>query len=106
MLVNCNCAVKEIVHRIFKQSASKTNQKNIKLDLLKWMNTLKAIQFIMEGGNDPSLDENNNLGNSFQCLITDPQLYSLLTGWYITEDLYPEEDVSEKGRVQIFLMYK
>ena len=60
----------------------------------------------MEGGNNPSLDENDNLSNGFRCLITDLRLHSLLTGWYITEDLYPEEDVSEKGRVQIFLTYK
>jgi len=70
------------------------------------MNTLKVIQFIMKGRNDSSLNENDNLSNNFRCLITDSRLHSLLTGWYITEDLYPEEDVSEKGRVQIFLTYK
>ena len=88
-----------MVHRIFKQSAPKTNRKNIELDLLKRTNTLKAIQFIMEGGNDPSLEENDNFGDGFRCLITDSRLHSLLTGWYITENLYPE-DVSEKGRVR------
>ena len=98
-LVNCNCAVKEMVHRIFKQSALKTNQKNIELDLLKRTNTLKVIQFIMEGSNDPSLEENDNFGDSFRYLITDSRLHSLLTGWYIMEDLYLE-DVSEKGRVE------
>ena len=97
-LVNCNCAVKEMVHRVFKQSAPKTNRKNIELNLLKWTNTLRAIQFIMEGGKDSSLvDRNDNFRDSFHCLITDPWLHSLLTGWYITEDLYPEEDLSEKG---------
>ena len=93
-----------MVHRIFKQSAPKTNQKNIELDLLKRTNTLNAIQFIMEGGNDPSLDvdENDNFRDGFHCLITDPRLHSLLTGWYITEDLYPEEDLSEKGGIDFF----
>jgi len=62
------------------------------------MNTLKAIQFIMKGGKDSSLvDGNDNFRNGFCCLITDPWLHSLLTGWYITENLYPEENLSEKG---------
>ena len=101
-LVNCNCVVKEMVHRLFKQSTPKMNRKNLELDLLKRMNTLKAIQFIMEGGNDSSFDENDHFGDGFHCLITDPRLHSLLTGWYITEDLYLEEDLSEKGRNRYF----
>ena len=90
-----------MVHRVFKQSAPKTNRKNIELDLLKWTNTLKAIQFIMENGNDPRIDENKNFGNGFRCLLTDSRLHYLLTGWYITEDLYPE-DLSEKGKYRLF----
>ena len=92
-----------MVHRTFKQSAPKTNQKNIELDLLRWTNTLKAIQFIMEEGKDPRFNENNYFENSFHCLIADSRRHSLLTGWYITEDLY-SEDLPKKGGYN-FLQY-
>ena len=57
----------------------------------------------MEGVKDPHFNENDYFGNGFRCLIADSRLHSLLTGWYITEDLYPE-DLSEKVGTIFFNM--
>jgi len=42
-LINTQIGIKEIVHYIFKGMVSKTNRKNIELDLLKHYTTLFAI---------------------------------------------------------------
>ena len=95
-LVNSNCAVKEIVHRLSKQAIPKTNRKNVELDLMRRANVLQAIRYLMDGGTDNRFNE-SNVGDGFRSIIMDQRLQPLLTGWYMTEDLYPE-DVSEEGR--------
>ncbi|CAG8799439.1 2825_t:CDS:2, partial [Cetraspora pellucida] len=44
-----------------------------------------------------SIDHNSesNVGDGLRCIITDQHLQPLLTGWYITEDLYPENVTEE-----------
>jgi len=84
-----------MVHRLSKQAVVKTNRKNIELDLTRRTNVLQAIRYLIDGGTDERFNE-QNVGNGLRNIITDPHLQSLLTGWYMTEDLYPE-DVSEEG---------
>ncbi|RGB31068.1 hypothetical protein C1646_764539 [Rhizophagus diaphanus] len=52
-LINTQVDIKEMVYRIFKGMVSKTNCKNIDLDLLKYYNTLFAIRYLADGGIDP-----------------------------------------------------
>ena len=84
-----------MVHRLSKQAIVKTNQKNVELDLTRRTNVLQAIRYLIDGGTDGRFNE-CNVGDGLKSIITDPRLQSLLTGWYMTEDLYPE-DVSEEG---------
>jgi hypothetical protein len=56
---------------------------------------LQAIRYLIDGGTDGWFNE-CDVGDGLKSIITDPRLQSLLTGWYMTEDLYPE-DVSEEG---------
>jgi hypothetical protein len=100
-LVNTNCATKEMVHRLAKQAVSKTNRKNIEFDLMRRANVFQAIRYLMDGGIDNRFNE-NNVGDGFRSIITDESLQSLLTGWYMTEDLYAE-DVLEEGKIIIIV---
>ena len=84
-----------MVHRLSKQAVVKTNRKNVELDLMRRTNVLQAIRYLIDGGTDERFNE-RNVGNGLRNIITDSRLQSLLTGWYMTEDLYPE-DVSEEG---------
>ena len=59
-------------------------------------NVLQAIHYLMDGGTDNRFNE-SNVGDGFRSIITDQRLQPLLTGWYMTEDLHPE-NVSEEGR--------
>jgi len=59
-------------------------------------NVLQAIRHLMDGRTDNRFNE-SNVGDDFRSVITDQRLQPLLTGWYMTEDLYPE-NVSEEGR--------
>jgi hypothetical protein len=83
-----------MVHKLFKQTISKTNQKNIELDLMRRTNVLQAIRYLMDGGMDNRFNE-SNVGNGFKKIITDQRLQPLLTGWYMTEDLYPKSVLEE-----------
>ncbi|CAG8577056.1 16089_t:CDS:2, partial [Cetraspora pellucida] len=49
----------------------------------------------MDGGIDDRFSK-GNVGDSLRCIITDQCLQSLLTRWYITEDLYPENITEEE----------
>ena len=102
-LVNSNCTIKEIVHRLSKQAIVKTNWKNIKLDLTQRTNVLQAIRYLIDGRADDQFNE-HNVRDGLRNIITDPRLQSLLTGWYMTENLYAE-DISEEGRFAIVVMF-
>ena len=88
-----------MVHRLSKQAVSKTNHKNIEFDLIRISNVFQAIRYLMDGGIDNRFNE-NNIGNGFRSIITDQYLQPLLTGWYMTEDLY-SENILEKGKAII-----
>ncbi|CAG8725213.1 33868_t:CDS:2, partial [Gigaspora margarita] len=83
-LVNSNCAVKEMVHKIFKQDVLKTNRKNIEFDLMQRINVLQAIRYLIDGKTDDWFNEIN--------------VRDRLRRWYMTEDLHPE-NISEEGIV-------
>ena len=84
-----------MVHRLSKQAVVKTNRKNIELDLTRRTNVLQAIRYLIDGGTDDRFNE-LDVGDGLKSIITDPRLQSLLTGWYMTKDLY-SEDVAEEG---------
>ena len=92
-----------MVHRLSKQVIVKTNQKNIELDLTRHTNVLQAIRYLINGEADNWFNE-RNVGEGLRNIITHPRLQSLLTGWYMTENLYPE-DVSEEGSFTIVVMF-
>jgi hypothetical protein len=80
-LINTQCGIKEMVHRIFKAMVPRTNRKNIELDLLKRYTTLFAIRHLVDGGIDQRL--------SRRCegfAIMSSTFRHILTNWYITED--------------------
>ena len=92
-----------MVYRLSKQAIVKTNWKNVKLDLMQCTNVLQAIQYLIDGEANNWFNE-CNIGDSLRNIITNPRLQSLLTGWYMTEDLYTE-DVSEEGSFAIVVMF-
>ena len=90
-----------MVHRLSKQAVPKTNRKNIEFDLIHHTNVLQAIWYVIDSRIDDRFDS-SNVGDGLKNIITDPRLQSLLTGWYMTEDLYPE-NVSEEGNFLLIL---
>jgi hypothetical protein len=93
-LINTQCGIKEMVHRIFKSMVPRTNRKNIELDLLKRYNTLFAIRHLIDSGIDRRLSR-PSVG--FANISSD--LGNLLTNWYITEDkkLNDEQELEENA---------
>ena len=85
-LINTQVGIKEMVHQIFKAIVSRTNCKNVELDLLKQYTILFAIRHLVDGGVDQRLLQpcrgfatmSSNFGN-------------LLTNWYITENKVSNE---------------
>src|SRR5260364_351776 len=72
-LVNSNCAVKEMVHKIFKQDVLKTNRKNIEFDLMRRINVLQAIRYLIDGGTDDRFNE-INVEDRLRSIIKDQRL--------------------------------
>lgn len=82
-LTNVQVGIKEMVHRIFKGIVPRTNRKDIDLDLIKWYNTLFAIQHLSDGGIDPRFAESCTGFKS---------LGHLFSNWYLTEDKSSNND--------------
>ena len=81
-LINTAVGVKEMVHRIFKGMVPHTNRKVIELDLTRRYNTIQALRHLIDGWIDFRFNTETNALNK---LITDPKLYTILSGWYATE---------------------
>ncbi|KAF0432810.1 Serine/threonine protein kinase [Gigaspora margarita] len=90
-----------MVHKIFKQDVLKTNRKNVKFDLMRRINVLQAIRYLIDGKTNDRFNE-INVGDGLKSIIKDQCLQSLLTGWYMTKDLHPE-NVSEEGIFTLIL---
>lgn len=104
-LVNTAVGVKEMVHRTFKNMVSHTNRKIIELDLTRRYNTTQALRHIIDGWTDPRFNINTN---AFNNLITDPNLYIILSGWYVTESssIFMSEQEFENesdGKILLFI---
>ncbi|PKC55653.1 hypothetical protein RhiirA1_446767 [Rhizophagus irregularis] len=78
-LVNSAVGVKEMVHKIFKNTVSHTNGKMIEKDLIKRYNTLQALRNIIDGTLDSHY--NNFLGNGY---FQDNIFRLLLSSWFAT----------------------
>jgi len=59
-LINVQVGNKEMVHKIFKDMVTRTNKKNIELDMIKQDTTLYAMRHLAEGGIDWQLSRSNN----------------------------------------------
>ncbi|CAG8645253.1 22350_t:CDS:10, partial [Dentiscutata erythropus] len=77
-LVNTACGVKKAIHGLFKNFVLHTNKKNIDLDLLRHYNTLQALHFWLDHGQDECVPDPSYYTN---CSL----LKQLLSGWYITK---------------------
>jgi hypothetical protein len=83
MLVNTAVGVKEMVHRTFKGMVPHTNCKVIELDFTRRYNTVQALRHLIDGWTDPRFSARTN---ALKNLTTDPKLYTILSGWYATEN--------------------
>ncbi len=104
-LINTQVGIKEMVYRIFKGMVSKTNRKNIELDLLKHYTTLFAIWHLIDGGINSKFTR--SCSDFANMLLNFKQLFS---NWYITENklLQEEEDQDNvNGKIKIiFILIK
>ena len=89
-------AIKEMVHRTFKNMIPHMNCKAIELDLTRWYNTIQALWHLADGWVDPRFNTRTNAINN---LARDPSLYTILSGWYVTENLsvYTNDQSIENG---------
>ncbi|POG60455.1 hypothetical protein GLOIN_2v1487024 [Rhizophagus irregularis DAOM 181602=DAOM 197198] len=93
-LINTQCGIKEMVHRVFKAMVPRTNRKNIELDLLKRYTTLFAIRHLVDGGIDYRLSQSCN---GFASLTSN--FRHILTNWYITENKETSNEHDEQDNV-------
>ena len=100
--INTQCGIKEMVHHIFKEIVSKTNHKNLDLDLLKRYTTLFAIQYLIDGDIDSRFIKScigfKNMQLNFN---------RLFLNWYIIENksskIEEDQDDNINGKIKIFL---
>lgn len=81
-LVNTAVGVKEMVHRTFKNMVPHINRKIVELDLTRQYNTVQALRHLIDGWIDPRFSTRTN---ALSNLTTDPNLYTILSGWYAIE---------------------
>lgn len=95
-LVNVGCAVKEMVHRTFKNMVPHTNHKNIEKSLLERYNTYQTLRYLMNGGQD---DRFPSAEYGMSRISEDLTLRSMLAHWYVIE--YDEtRDKESVGKYQ------
>ncbi|POG61704.1 hypothetical protein GLOIN_2v1486005 [Rhizophagus irregularis DAOM 181602=DAOM 197198] len=81
-LINASVSLKEMVHRIYKSYVPHTNKKNVELDFIKRENTLQSLRYLIDRG----------LHNHIQI---NGKIKSLFDGWYLTSQVYSNEDIEE-----------
>jgi hypothetical protein len=84
-LVNTSVGVKEMVHRIFKGMVPHMNRKVVELDLTRRYNTIQALRHLVDGWVDSRF---NTETTALKNLTIDPKLYTILSGWYATEESF------------------
>ncbi|CAG8670731.1 83_t:CDS:2 [Cetraspora pellucida] len=97
-LLNTSVGMKEMVHHIFKNIVTRTNRKNIDLDLLKHYTTLFAIHYLFDGGVDSCFFSSNNALMNFSY-----HLKQLVNNWFITEKFF---DTNENLHEELILAYR
>jgi len=107
-LVNTAVGVKEMVHRTFKNMVPHMNRKVIELDLTRRYNTIQALRHLIDGWTDRRFGEMTN--NALKNLSIDPNLFTILSGWYATEsstiaNTDQDENRSDKGTSLVFINF-
>lgn len=99
-LLNTGVGTKEMVHRIFKNIVTRTNRKNVDLDLLKRYTTLFAVRHLFDGGVDKRLPFTNNT------LMNLPyQLKRLMNDWFIVDKSFDFEEDTSEGLIKDLFIY-
>ncbi|CAG8793858.1 22233_t:CDS:2, partial [Racocetra persica] len=80
--INTAVGTKEMVHRIFKAIVPHTNKHNLELTLLRHINTLQTLRYLVDNGIDDRMP-NYSTQSIFMPLIAVPRLCNLLSGWCI-----------------------
>lgn len=93
-----------MVHRTFKNMVPHMNRKVIELDLTRRYNTIQALRHLIDGWTDHRFGERTN---ALKNLSTDPNIYTILSGWYAIEsssitNTDQNEDRSDKGTSLVF----
>lgn len=70
------------------------NCKNIEFDLIRRHNTLQTICYLIDKGKDIRFLK---IGQGFQNFTMDPLLQSILSDWYMTQDIQ-KEDMTDIGK--------
>lgn len=99
-LLNTGIGTKEMVHRIFKDIIPRTNQKNIKLNLLKWYTTLFAVRHLFDRDTNKCFSSRNNALTNLPY-----HLKWLMNDWFIIEKPFDlKEDISD-SLIKIFIEF-
>lgn len=92
--VNMAVGTKEMVHRIFKDIVPHTNKRDLELALLRQINTLQTLRYLVNGGSD-NQDQQSAI---FTNIMLDSKLKLLLSGWCIDNhnlSMYNNSDEEE-----------
>ncbi len=82
-LINIQVGIKKMVYYIFKEIVSKTNHKNIKLNLLKYYTILFAIWYLIDGDIDSRFTK-----SYFSFANISLNFKQLFSNWYITKNKF------------------
>ena len=103
-ILNTAVGIKEMVHRTFKGMVPHMNRKVIELDLTRRYNTIQALRHLVDGWIDSRF--NTETKNTLNNLTSDPKLYTILLGWYATENPFIltniQNDEDENSSKSIF----
>jgi len=91
-----------MVHRFFKGLVPHTNRKNLELDLVRRYNTLQALRFIVDGGEDSRFPGRRS---HIAEIILDNCVSQLLSGWYAMDIDSINNDIGkENGELSIIII--
>jgi len=100
-LRNTAVGTKEMFHRVFKGLVPHTNRKNLELDLVRRYNTLQALRFIVDGGEDSRFPGRRS---HITEIVLDNCISQLLSGWYAMDIDSINNDIAGKENGGLFII--